>query len=146
MIENDIPSYIEECIIQYWLQGNTRDEIAQAFEKSKGTVSNIIGKFRNKLGYYVADAMRELGKQLRRQNMTLENCAIGFRVYKIMEKLNIPEAKKFEEFLTTTFEFSQKMDINPEILRDALIERAQLSQKMPFSQIPSYLQEKRQEI
>ena len=38
------------------------------------------------------------------------------------------------------------MDITPEILRDALIEFAQLSQKMPFSDIPSYLQEKRQEI
>ena len=101
---------------------------------------------RNELGNYVVNALRELGKELRRQNMTADNCAIGFRVYKIMEKLNIPEAKKFEEFLITIFEFSQKMDINPEILRDALIERAQLSQKMPFSQIPSYLQEKRQEI
>lgn len=92
--------------------------------------------------------MRELGKQLRRQNMTLENCAIGFRVYKIMEKLKIKiyETKKFKEFLTNIFEFSQKMGINPEIIRDALIECAQLSQKMPFSDIPSYLQEKRQEI
>jgi transposase-like protein len=70
---------------------------------------------------------------------------MGSRVYKIMEKLKIPEAK-FEEFLTLIFELSQKMDVNPEILRDALIEFAQLSQKMPFSQIPSYLQEKRQEI
>ncbi len=80
--------------------------------------------------------------------MTADNCAIGFRVYKIMEKLKIKihEAKKFEELLTSIFEFSQKMDINPEILRDALIEFAQLSQKMPLSQIPSYLQEKRQEI
>ena len=80
--------------------------------------------------------------------MAADNCAIGFRVYKIMEKLKIKihEAKKFEELLTSIFEFSQKMDINPEILRDALIEFAQLSQKMPFSDIPSYLQEKRQEI
>ena len=71
--------------------------------------------------------------------MTADNCGIGFRVYKIMEKLNIHETKKFEELLTTIFEFSQKMDITPEILRDVLIEFAQLSQKMPFSDIPSYL-------
>ena len=77
--------------------------------------------------------------------MTADNCAIGFRLIKILEKLDIPEAK-FEEFLTSIFEFAQKMDINPEILRDALIEFAQLSQKMPLSQILSYLQEKRQEI
>ena len=112
MIENDIPSYTEECIIQYWLRGDTRDKIAQAFEASQGTVSNIIAKFRKNLGSYVADALREFGKELRRQNMTADNCAIGFRVYKIIEKFKIPEAK-LEEFLTSIFEFSQKMNINP---------------------------------
>jgi hypothetical protein len=136
---------MEDCIIQYWLKGETRDKIAEAFETSKGTVSNKIAKFRNKLGNYDVDALRELGKELRRHNMTADNCAIGFRLIKILEKLDIPEAK-FEEFLTSIFEFSQKMDIYPEILRDALIEFAQLSQKMPLSQITSYLQEKRQEI
>ena len=142
MVDNPKPSYMEDCIIQYWLKGETRDKIDEAFETSKGTVSNIIAKFRNELGNYDVDALRELGKELRRHNMTADNCAIGFRLIKILEKLDIPEAK-FEEFLTSIFEFSQKMDINPETLRDALIEFAQLSQKMPLSQIPSYLQEKR---
>lgn len=140
MKENDIPSYTESCIIQYWLQGKIRDEIAQAFETSQGTVSNIIAKFRNKLGLHDADALREFGRELRRQNMTADNCAIGLRVHNIMEKLKISEAKKFEEFLTTIYAFSQKKGISPEILRDALIEFAQISQKVPFSQIPSYLQ------
>ena len=145
MSDDYIPSYKEECIRQYWLRGYTRDKIAQAFGVSQGTVSNIIAKFRKKLGNYVADALRELGIQLRRLGITADNCAIGFRIYKIIEKLNIPEAK-FEEFLTSLFELSQKLGINPEILRDALIEFVQLSQQMPLSQIPSYLQEKRQKI
>jgi DNA-directed RNA polymerase specialized sigma24 family protein len=50
MTGNDIPSYTESCITQYWLQGKTRDEIAQAFETSQGTVSNIIAKFRKNWG------------------------------------------------------------------------------------------------
>ena len=110
MVDNHIPSYMEDCIIQYWLKGETRDKIAEAFETSKGTVSNKIAKFRNELGNYDVDALRELGKELRRHNMTADNCAIGFRLIKILEKLDIPEAK-FEEFLTSIFEFSQKMDI-----------------------------------
>ena len=65
--------------------------------------------------------MRELAQELRYQGMTADNCTIGFRVFKIMEKLKIPKAK-FEEFLNTIFEFSQEMDINPEILRDSLKE------------------------
>jgi chromosome segregation ATPase len=125
--------------------GHTRDEIAQEFHRSTGTASNIWAKFRNKLGHYEADALRELGKQLRRQNMTVENCAKGFRISNIIEKLGIPE-EKIKEFLITIYEISQKKDINPEILKDALIEFAQLSQEMPFSQIQSYLQDMKQEI
>ncbi|HSF49703.1 MAG TPA: hypothetical protein VLA74_02995 [Nitrososphaeraceae archaeon] len=49
--------------------------------------------------------MRELGKELRRQNMTAENCTIGFRGSNIMKKLGIPE-ERIEEFLTTVFELS----------------------------------------
>jgi hypothetical protein len=141
----DIPSYIEECIIQYWLRGYTRDEIAQLFDKSKGTVSNIWAKFRNKLGHYEANALRELGKELRRQNMTAENCAIGLRMSNIMEKLGISEAKT-EEFLTTVFELSQKIGIFPEILKEALIEIVKISQTMPISDIPIHLQKMREEI
>ena len=103
----DIPSYTKEFIIQHWLQGKTRDEIAQAFGISKGTVSNIIAKFRNKLGHRDFDAMRELAKQLLRQNMTLDNCAIGFRVSNIMKKLGISEAKT-EEFLTTVLNLHKR--------------------------------------
>jgi hypothetical protein len=36
-----ITSYFEGVVIQYWLKGFTRDEIAQVFNKSTGTVSNI---------------------------------------------------------------------------------------------------------
>jgi hypothetical protein len=141
----DIPSYIEECIIQYWLRGYTRDKIAESFDTSKGTVSNIWAKYRKKLGHYDADALRELGKQLLRQNMTAEDCSIGFRVSKIMKILNIPDAKT-EEFLTAVNELSQKMGISSEILRDALIEFVQISDKVPFSEIASYLQKTREEI
>jgi hypothetical protein len=141
----DIPSYIEECIIQYWLRGYTRDEIAQLFDKSKGTISNIWAKFRNKLGHHEADALRELGKELRRQNMTAENCAIGLRMSNIIEKLGISEAKT-EEFLSTVFELSQKIGIFPEILKEALIEIVKISQTMPISDIPIHLQKMREEI
>jgi hypothetical protein len=128
-----------------WLQGKTRDEIAQAFGVSRGTVSNIWAKFRNKLGHYEADALRELEKELRRQNMTAENCAIGLRMSNIMEKLGIQE-EKTEEILTTVFELSQKMGIFPEILKEALIEIVKISQTIPISDFPIHLQKRREEI
>jgi IS30 family transposase len=89
----DLPRYFELCIIQAWLKGKTRDEIAEEFCKSQGTISNIISRMREGLGRYDADAMRELAQELRARDMTPDNCAMGFRISKIMEKLKIPDAK-----------------------------------------------------
>lgn len=51
--------------------------------------------------------MKTLGKELRLLEMTPNNCAMDFRIFKILQKLKIPETKKIEEFLTSIFEFSQ---------------------------------------
>jgi len=59
-----IPRYFELSIIRSWLQGKTRDEIAQEFGKSQVKVSDVIAKMRNSLGKYDDDSMRELAKQL----------------------------------------------------------------------------------
>jgi len=141
----EIPSYEEEVFLQYWLQGKTRDEIAQAFEVSQGTVSNIIAKFKSKLGRLDFEAARELGKQLRRHNMTLENCAIGFRVFNIIKKLGIQE-EKIQEFLPIVFELTQKMGISTELLRESLLEFYKISQMITFSEIPIHLQQMREKI
>ena len=87
--------------------------------------------------------MRELAQELRELDIP-ENCAIGCRVSKVLEKLEIPEAR-IAEILNVIFEFSQNMDINTEILREAVIDFIKIS-KVPFSQVPSCLKEKREEI
>jgi IS30 family transposase len=64
-MEEIIPRYFELSIIHSWLKGKTRDEIAQEFGKSQGTISNIISRMRYDWGNYDADSMRELAKKLR---------------------------------------------------------------------------------
>jgi len=141
----ELPRYFELCVIQAWLKGKTRDEIAEEFGKSQGTVSNIIARMRNSLSKYDADAMRELAQELRELDITADNCFTGCRVFKILENLKIPEAE-IGEFLKEIFEFSQKMDITTETLREAIIEFVKISHELPFSQIPSYLQQTREEM
>jgi hypothetical protein len=97
-----IPRYFELSIIRAWLQGKTRDEIAQEFGKSQGKVSDVIAKMRNSLGKYDVDSMRELAKQLREQDITPDNCVCGFRIFNILEKLKIPETE-MEKFLETMY-------------------------------------------
>ncbi len=140
-----LPRYLELSIIHAWLKGKTRDEIAQEFGTSQGTVSNIVARMRNSLGKSNADSMRELAQELRRLDITPDNCAIGFRIFTVLEKLKIPEAT-MNEFLTTIFEFSQQMGINTEILKDALLEFVKISKELPFSDIPNHLQQIREEI
>ena len=89
--------------------------------------------------------MRELAQELRELDITAENCLVGCRVSKILENLKIPEAK-IGEFLKDIFEFSQRMDITTETLREAIIEFVKISHELPFSQIPSYLQQTRGEM
>lgn len=64
---------------------------------------------RNDWGNYDADPMRELAKQLRDHQINPDNCACGFRILNILEKLKIPEAE-MEKFLETMYGFSQKME------------------------------------
>jgi transcriptional regulator with XRE-family HTH domain len=139
------PRYLELSIIRAWLKGGTRDEIADEFGKSRGTVSNITTKMRNEWGNYDAESMRVLAKELREQAITADNCACGFRIFNILEKLKIPEAE-IENFLETMYGFSQKMDIKVDIFKDALLQFVKLSDESPFSDISKYLHEKNEEI
>lgn len=44
------------------------------------------------------------------------------------------------------YEFSQKMDVKADILKDALLQFVKLSDESPFSDISKYLHEKNEEI
>jgi septal ring factor EnvC (AmiA/AmiB activator) len=143
-MNGEFPKYYELSIIHLWLQGKTRDEIAEESGISQGKVSNIIANWRNRLGKSDADTIREFAKELRLEELTVENCAIGFRTSKTLQKLNIAEAE-IEQFLTSIYEFSQKIDMENDNLRDCLIEIARLSHELPISDLPNYMQRKREE-
>ena len=52
-----IPHDTKAYVIRNWLTGEPRDKIASDSELAAGTVSNIIGNWRHKLGYSTADAL-----------------------------------------------------------------------------------------
>jgi len=84
-----IPDYIERNVIQGWLLGKSRDEIAIECSISTGSVSNIIKKFVDNLGQYDAETIRELAIQIKKANLTPKACAIGFRVNKLLDNIGI---------------------------------------------------------
>jgi hypothetical protein len=52
--------------------------------------------------------MKELAKELRRAEHTVDNCAVGFRTHNIITKLKIL-VNEIEKFLICTYEFAQKL-------------------------------------
>jgi hypothetical protein len=84
-----IPETIKSRVISQWLQGLSRDKIAEDNNISAGAVSNIINEWSSALGKPEADAFRELAKSLNSAGLTPAQCAIGFRTMNMLNEQNI---------------------------------------------------------
>jgi DNA invertase Pin-like site-specific DNA recombinase len=73
---------IRQTVIRLWLEGKSRSDIARICGVSEGTVSNIISDWRQKLGKVDAEALRDLGSNLKRTGIDSAQCAQGFRIEK----------------------------------------------------------------
>src|SRR5688572_4095125 len=47
-------------VIYEWLRGSSRDKIAAIYNISTGAVTNIVNEWRNNIGAYIAEDLREL--------------------------------------------------------------------------------------
>lgn len=83
--------HIKSAVIDAWLMGKTRDNIASEFNVSTGSVSNIIEQWQNMIGVYNANQLRELGLALKKTGLSPVQCADGLRITNLMKQLGIDE-------------------------------------------------------
>ena len=140
-----IPNDIRVGVIHYWLKGYSRDDIATRFSVSSGGVTNIIGEWRRNLGGFIADDLRELSLSLKKGGITPIECAIGFRVAKMMQRFGIDE-EQFEYFMTEVYNKCQILELGPNQIGEYLTEIVNLSNTVFPSQIPNYINTKKREI
>jgi hypothetical protein len=140
-----IPSDIRLGVIYEWLRGNSRDRIAAIYNISTGAVTNIINEWRNNIGAYIAEDLRELSLSLKKANITPVQCSTGFRVAKIMERLGITE-DQFESFMSDVYDRCQKLELGPDQIEKYLMETINISKIVYPSQIPNYINTKKTEI
>ena len=140
-----IPSDIRLGVIYEWLRGSSRDKIASIYNISTGTVTNIRNEWRNNIGAYIAEDLRELSLSLKKANITPVQCSTGFRVAKIMEKLGITE-DQFESFMSDVYDRCQKLELGPDQIEKYLMETINISKIVFPSQIPNYINTKKIEI
>jgi hypothetical protein len=132
-------------VIYEWLRGSSRDKIAGIYNISTGAVTNIINEWRNNIGAYIAEDLRELSISLKKANITPIQCSTGFRVAKIMERLGITE-DQFESFMSDVYNRCQKLELGPDQIEKYLMETINISKIVFPSQIPNYMNTKKIEI
>lgn len=136
---------VKSGVIYEWLQGSSRDKIAAIYNISTGAVTNIKNEWRNKIGAYIAEDLRELSVSLKKANITPVQCSTGFRVAKIMERLGIAE-DQFESFMSDVYDRCQKLELGPDQIEKYLMETINISKIVFPSQIPNYINTKKIEI
>ncbi|MDR4489748.1 MAG: hypothetical protein R2685_02445 [Candidatus Nitrosocosmicus sp.] len=110
-------------IIGHYLQGLTRDDIALITNASTGAVSNTIRKWKVSIQAPDLEEIRSFMKLLRKADMTLSECAEGFRTSKLMHKIGITvigesdmHESKFFKFVNEFYKVCQAHHISPQIL------------------------------
>lgn len=132
---------IKTAVIQSWLKGKSRDEIAREHGLSTGTVSNIINGWRNDLGHAVVDDFRELAVALNKLHIDPSQAALGARVVMLMKSLGVDE-RDFQDFMSNSYQHSKEIGLQPENIACTLKEVLQLSESIPISIIPDYVEER----
>ena len=90
-----ITSFTNDIVIQKYLNGKTLDQIAKETSISKGTVYNLVKRWKDKLGSIGIEEIREFAIVVSKSGLTIQECAQGFRIAQILKELGIND--EFED-------------------------------------------------
>ncbi len=137
-----LPDGIKSLVIQQWLEGKPRNDIAADNGLSDGAVTNIVNEWKHNLGFSLADDLRELAVTMRRVGVTASQCALGFRVAMIMLNMGVKE-DDFESYILDIYNRCKDLGLSPENIASHLKDLLELSTtNIPFSQIPNHIKQK----
>jgi hypothetical protein len=84
-----ISSQIEESIIQNYILGHSRDEIAVETGVAPGSVSNKVNEWKRKIEAPDIEELRRFAVNIRKSGMTIKQCIKGFRFLQLLKGLEI---------------------------------------------------------
>jgi hypothetical protein len=147
-----IPENMQQTVIRLWLDGKSRNYIARTCGVGEGTVSNIISDLKLKLGNGDAEALRELGSNLKRTGIDAAQCAQGHRIFMILRKMGVNE-EAFELFISKLYERCMKITgLTADQIGSYLEDLVEFSEKdnndgnpIKLSEIPQYIEQRKNE-
>jgi uncharacterized coiled-coil DUF342 family protein len=139
-----ISEHIKSAVIGTWISGKTRDKIASEYNIGSGSVSNIIDQWKNRIGVFDANSLRESGLALKKAGITPIQCIDGLRIINIINQLGIDEDHLFD-FLQKLYNESKKQKLEPiDIARLVKVINA-FPIKNSLNNIPQYINKKQHE-
>ncbi|HKG31131.1 MAG TPA: helix-turn-helix domain-containing protein [Nitrososphaeraceae archaeon] len=111
-MKSNISETTRQTVIRLWVEGESRKDVALISGVSEGTVSNVIAEWRQKLGDGDADAIRELGINMKRLGIDAAQCAEGLTIKNTMKKLGV-NPNQVESFMNETYEYCQRFGLAP---------------------------------
>jgi hypothetical protein len=147
-----IAENVRRKIIRLWLEGKSRKDIALICDVSEGTVSNVIADWKQTLGEGDADALRELGINLKKSGIDAAQCAQGHRISMILRKMGVNEEDS-ESFISKLWERCMKVSgLTSDKIGSYLEDLVEFSDEddnggnIPkLSEIPQYIEQKKYE-
>ncbi len=144
-----IPPDEKLSVIGDWLDGETREDIAIKHNIGSGTVYNIVHEWSNSIGIEKAAVLRELSIQLKKNGLTVSDCAKGFRMVMIFKKYGLKEedelADRVTYFLKEIYLKCQEANLPVQKVFLYIYDIINFSNEISLSQIPQFLKEKKEE-
>ena len=107
-----IPEAIKSKVMDLWFFGYSRDYIASTSKISTGAVSNIAKEREDKMGRDVVWGLREIGVILKREDLSPAQCAIGFRIMKMLADQGVG-GEAAERFVSDIYKECNRVGITP---------------------------------
>jgi hypothetical protein len=92
-----IPRPIRIQVIKLWLEGKSRDKIAEELEISAGSVSGVIKDLRRDDPQF--DLLREVAVEIKNLNLSTESFAPLVRLYNVLREIDLLEGITVEELI-----------------------------------------------
>ena len=135
----------KRAVIEEYLRGKSRDEIARDLRLGTGTVSKIISEWMVGLNQPIADELRELAVGLRKLGISASRYAEGARIASYLLNLGVND-EEFHQFISEIYDRCKKMALRPDNVACLLRKLLDLSESIPLAQFPEYIELQKTQI
>ena len=136
------------AVIDDWLRGNSKNDIAIRQSMGSGTVYNIVQEWSNGIGVQLADRLRELAIKLKNNGLTVAECAKGLRMLMMLKKYGIKDDENQEQvsyFLKEIYTKCQEVGLTLQKVFDYISDILKFSGEISLSQIPQFMKKRIEE-